>query len=114
MASLAAFPQMLERDRRREGLRVCGTAWLLGVTVREYRELETGDRTPDPRTYERMCEVFGWPRAHTRASTAKARRSRRPQLSDARSPTGGTDRKSFQALPFAKRPKGEGDGGRFG
>jgi hypothetical protein len=36
-------------------------AWLLGVTVREYRELETGDRMPDSRTWERMVEVFGWP-----------------------------------------------------
>jgi hypothetical protein len=31
------------------------------VTVREYREMEAGERTPDVDTYERMCEVFGWP-----------------------------------------------------
>jgi hypothetical protein len=52
---------MIERDRRREGLRVCLAAWLLGVTVREYRELEAGERVADVSTYERMGEVFGWP-----------------------------------------------------
>jgi len=35
MASLAVFPTMMERDRRREGLRVCRAAWLIGVSVRE-------------------------------------------------------------------------------
>jgi Helix-turn-helix domain len=59
--TLAAFPRMLEHDRRREGLRVCRAAWLLGVTVREYRELEASERMPDTETWERMCEVFGWP-----------------------------------------------------
>jgi len=61
MATLAAFPGMLERDRRRNGLRVCRAAWLLGVTVREYRELEAGDRVPDGLTMARMIAVFGWP-----------------------------------------------------
>jgi hypothetical protein len=61
MPTLAAFPRMLEHDRRRNGLRVCRAAWLLGVTVREYRELEAGDLTPDGPTMERMFEVFGWP-----------------------------------------------------
>src|SRR3989442_9201411 len=28
MATLAAFPAMMRRDRRREGLRVCRAAWL--------------------------------------------------------------------------------------
>jgi transcriptional regulator with XRE-family HTH domain len=54
---------MMERDRKREGLRVCRVAWLIGVTVREYRELEAGDRFPEPRTYERICELYGWPQA---------------------------------------------------
>jgi len=61
-ASLAAFPSMMERDRKREGLRVCRAAWLIGVSVREYRELEAGGRFPDSVTWERMCRVFGWPR----------------------------------------------------
>ena len=62
MATLAAFPRMLERDRQRQGLRVCTAAWLLGVTVREYRELEAGG-FPTSKVYERICEVFGWPRS---------------------------------------------------
>ena len=63
MSSLAAYPSMMQRDRRREGLRVCRAAWLVGVTVREYRELEAGDRIP-ARTWERMVEVFGWPQQY--------------------------------------------------
>jgi len=59
--TLAAFPNMLERGRRREGLRICRAAWLLGVIVREYREFEAGERTPDPETWGRMCKLFGWP-----------------------------------------------------
>ena len=61
MATLAAFPAMMERDRKREGLRVCRAAWLVGVSVREYRELEAGDRSPDSVTWERICKLYGWP-----------------------------------------------------
>ena len=64
VSSLAAYPGMMQRGRRREGLRVCRAAWLLGVTVREYRELEAGERLPDASTWERMCEAFGWPTSH--------------------------------------------------
>ena len=35
---VAAFPAMMERHRKREGLRICRAAWLLGVSVREYQE----------------------------------------------------------------------------
>ncbi len=63
MATLAAYATMMERDRKREGLRVCRAAWLLGVTVREYREIEAGERFPDSGTYERICELYGWPQA---------------------------------------------------
>ena len=61
MATPAAFPAMMRRDRRREGLRVCRAAWLIGVSVREYRELEAGERVPDFATWERICELYGWP-----------------------------------------------------
>ena len=54
MPTLAAFPRMLKRDRERHGLRVARAAWFLGVTMREYRELEAGDRTPGVDTWERM------------------------------------------------------------
>jgi hypothetical protein len=65
MATLAALPRMLERDRKRESLRVCRAAWLLGVTVREYRGLEAGEQAPDASAYERICEVFRWPTAQS-------------------------------------------------
>jgi hypothetical protein len=62
MPSLAAYPTMMQRDRNRECLRVCRAAWLVGVTVREYREMEAGDRDPDSDVWNRLCELYGWPR----------------------------------------------------
>jgi Helix-turn-helix domain len=67
VASLAAFPQMMRRDRTRQGLREWRAAWLIGVSVREYRELEAGEHCPDTKTWERMCEVFDWPLSFNRA-----------------------------------------------
>jgi DNA-binding XRE family transcriptional regulator len=52
---------MMQRARKREGLRVCRAAWLVGVTVREYRELEAGKRWPSCDTYHRICKLFEWP-----------------------------------------------------
>jgi len=40
------FAGMLERDRRRHGFRICQAARLLGVSVRQYRELEAGTVSP--------------------------------------------------------------------
>jgi transcriptional regulator with XRE-family HTH domain len=60
MASLAASPATMRRDREREGLRLCRAAWLVGVSVREYREIEAGDRTPSLDTYRRISELYGW------------------------------------------------------
>jgi hypothetical protein len=59
---------MTERDRKREVLRVCRAAWLVGVGVREYREIEEGDRTPSLVEYRRISEVYGWPQTFARAS----------------------------------------------
>jgi hypothetical protein len=33
----------------------------LAVSVREYREIEAGDRTPSLTTYRRISELYGWP-----------------------------------------------------
>ena len=42
-------------------LRECRAAWLLGITIRQYRALEVGD---DPllagRVWERMVALYGW------------------------------------------------------
>ena len=42
-------------------LGICRAARLIGISVREYREIEAGDRTPSPDTYERISELHGWP-----------------------------------------------------
>jgi len=36
-------------------------ACLLGVSVREYREIEAGMRWPTFETWDRICKLFGWP-----------------------------------------------------
>jgi hypothetical protein len=65
--SLAAYPAMMRRDRQRLGLRECRAAWLLGLTVQQYRRLEAGEEemiTADVR--DRMIEVFRWPESRGR------------------------------------------------
>jgi len=66
MPTLASYATMMERARVRQGLRVCRAAWLIGVSVREYREVEAGERYPDFETWRRMCDVFDWPLAFTK------------------------------------------------
>jgi hypothetical protein len=39
------LPRMLADDRRRAGWSVGQTAWRLGVSIREYREIEAGARS---------------------------------------------------------------------
>jgi hypothetical protein len=51
---------MMQRARKREGLRECRAAWLVGVSIREYREIEAGDLEPSPGTYQRISELYGW------------------------------------------------------
>jgi predicted transcriptional regulator len=63
------FGELLARDRTRLGLRLARAAWVLGVSVSELRELEAGTRWPDFDTYDRICEVFGWPQAFVGAES---------------------------------------------
>jgi Helix-turn-helix domain len=56
-----AYVAMMQRDRHRLGLRECRAAWPVGVTVREYREMEAGDRVPEFDVWDRLCEPYGWP-----------------------------------------------------
>jgi transcriptional regulator with XRE-family HTH domain len=60
---MTMFSDMLERDRKRSGLRPARAAWLLGVSVPELRELEAGKTWPDFHTFDRICKLFGWPQA---------------------------------------------------
>jgi DNA-binding XRE family transcriptional regulator len=61
MPTLAAYASMMKRKRER--LRVCRAASLVGVRVREYPEIEAGDRTPRLDTYRGICKLYGWPQA---------------------------------------------------
>jgi hypothetical protein len=61
LARVTIFSTMLERDRKRFGLRLARAAWLLGVSVPELRELEAGTRWPSSDEYDAICELFGWP-----------------------------------------------------
>jgi hypothetical protein len=58
---MAKLPTMLENDRKQAGWSVGQAAWRLGVTVREYRELEAGIRWPSADVWHRICDLFGWP-----------------------------------------------------
>ncbi len=64
--TVTMFGDMLARDRKRCGLRLARAAWLLRVSVAELRELEAGTRWPSSETYDRICELFGWPQAFAR------------------------------------------------
>jgi predicted transcriptional regulator len=58
---VAALPGMLELDRKRAGWSVGRVAWELGVSIREYRELEAGTGWPTSEVWHRICELYGWP-----------------------------------------------------
>jgi hypothetical protein len=45
------FATMLRRDQECNGLRVARASWLVGVSVRDYREIEGGVKPPDADTY---------------------------------------------------------------
>jgi predicted transcriptional regulator len=53
------FHKMLEDDRKRAGWSVGQAAWRLGVSVREYRELEAGTRAPSFQAWYRICKLGG-------------------------------------------------------
>ena len=60
----------MQKGRKREGLRECRAARLIGMTVREYRELEAGERTPTFETWDRICKLYGWPQTFVGATRA--------------------------------------------
>jgi helix-turn-helix protein len=60
------LPPMLEQDRKQAGWSVGRAAWELGISIRENREPEAGTRSPSSETWDRICELYGWP--HTFAS----------------------------------------------
>lgn len=64
---MAMLPVMLEHDRRQAGWSVGRAAWRLGVSIREYRELEARrplaelrDLGPDLQPVRLAADVCGW------------------------------------------------------
>jgi len=62
------LPMMLEHDRRQAGSSVGQAAWHLGVSIREYRELEAGTLSPTFETWDRICKLYGWPQTFASGS----------------------------------------------
>ena len=60
------FRNMLEDDRRRAGCSMGQIAWRLDVSIREYRELEAGSRSPSFETRDRICKPYDWPQTTLR------------------------------------------------
>ena len=52
---------LLERDRVREGLSVGQAAYRLGLTPAQYRALLEGRQRMTSDTWQRICDLYGWP-----------------------------------------------------
>jgi transcriptional regulator with XRE-family HTH domain len=77
---MAALPTMLEHDRKQAGLSVEQAARRLRVSVREYRELEAGERWSDWETFDRICKLYCWPQTFAGSSPpAPSQKHRRPR-----------------------------------
>ena len=79
------FCKMLEDDRRRAGWSMGQVAWRLGVSVREYRELEAGSRFSTSETWHLICERMDSlgaspARGRSRGSSFKAPLPKRGQV----------------------------------
>jgi hypothetical protein len=57
----SVFRQLMREDRERLGLSVARASWLLGSSVRQFRELEDGEVYPDFETWDRICKLYAWP-----------------------------------------------------
>ena len=60
---VSAFRQMMRDDRERLGLSIARASWLVGVSVRRYRELEEGEAYPSYGEWARIVNVFASPRS---------------------------------------------------
>lgn len=58
---VAMLPAMLEHNRRRAGWSMGQVAWRFAVSIREYRELESGAQSPNFETWDGICREKGWP-----------------------------------------------------
>ena len=56
------------------GWSVGQAAWRLGVSLREYRELNAGARSLTFETWNRICKLYGWPQTFVRKDLHDASR----------------------------------------
>ena len=56
---MAMLHTMLEHDRKQAGWSVGQAARGLGVSVREYQEIEAGERLPNWETFDLICKLYG-------------------------------------------------------
>jgi hypothetical protein len=50
-------------------------AWYLGLTVREYREVEAGELLPSWEVVDRIDRLFGWPRTFAEGGSGGRKRA---------------------------------------
>ena len=58
---MSMLTDMLERYRIREGLSVPRAAYLIGLTPAEYRRILAGEPIVRFETWQRICDLYGWP-----------------------------------------------------
>jgi hypothetical protein len=56
---VSAFRSIMCDDREGLGLSAARASWLIGVSVRKYRELEAADAFPDFDTWDRISKPYG-------------------------------------------------------
>jgi hypothetical protein len=66
---MSMLTDMLERDRKRYGFAVGQAACRLGLTVPQYRALLEGRHQMFADTWQRICDLYGWPQTFAATST---------------------------------------------
>jgi len=58
---MSMLTDMLERDRIRFGFTVGQVAYRLGISPEEYRRLIADEPLVSFETWQRICDLYGWP-----------------------------------------------------
>ena len=66
---MSQMPGLLERDRIRFGFTVGQAAYRLGLTPAQYRALLEDPSLMTLDTWDRVAELYGWPRSFARTAT---------------------------------------------
>jgi len=65
---MAQMANLLERDRERFGFTVGQAAYRLGLRPTQYRALLEDTSTMTYDTWDRVAELYGWPRSFARTA----------------------------------------------